>query len=108
MSDLATLLNAFPLEGWQVSNVVRLTEDSWQVNITNEEHLVLATGDTIEAAFDKANDKASRGEYYGRLITAARITWEEVSDGECKPPPIQDLLPGLFAPKVDPNFKRRI
>ncbi len=43
----------------------------WQVNISNDEHVCVATGETIEDALMNAYAKANEGKFTGLLIHMA-------------------------------------
>lgn len=83
---------------WQLSNLI-FNDNTWQVNATDNEHVVVATGATISEALDNAYIKADTGEFNGRLFSLGRI---ESSDH------MRDSLADLLAtlPPAKP-FKRR-
>ena len=59
--------NRLPL-GWRFTHVINLTPD-WQIIATDEEHVVCATGDTIEEACHEACKKIAAETFVGRLFS---------------------------------------
>jgi hypothetical protein len=53
--------------GWRITHMILLDPD-WQVIIQDGEHVVVATGDSIEEAVDVAIEKSHYGHYNGRLF----------------------------------------
>lgn len=86
-------------ESWQLSNLVFLNPE-WQVNATDGEYVVVATGLSITEALDNAYLKVDAGIYIGRLALLDRIHREPVVG-------TLDLRSlGLSRPK--PKIERRI
>lgn len=50
---MATLI----LKGWELSHLIRLPGEDWQVNLRSEDSVVVATGDSITAAMLSALQK---------------------------------------------------
>lgn len=65
-------------EDWGLSNLVWLNLE-WQVNVTNGEYVVVATGDSISNALDNAHRKIESGEFIGRLFWLERTYREPLS-----------------------------
>ena len=85
---------------WQLSNLI-YNDGTWQVNATDGEHVVIATGITISEALDNAYIKADAGEFIGKLFSLGRIESSEFD---------RDRLASLLAqlpPAPTVPFKRR-
>jgi hypothetical protein len=54
-------------EGWKITSMILIDPD-WQVIIQDGEHVIVATGDSIEEAVDAAIEKSDYGHYSGRLF----------------------------------------
>lgn len=52
---------------WHLANLISLS-DCWQVNVTDGEHVAVATGETILDALANASAKIIVGDYAGRLF----------------------------------------
>lgn len=66
-------------EGWHLSNLIFLDPD-WQVNISNDEHIIVGTGDDPESALAHAASKTDDpSKYLGRLFSLPR--YDEPEDG---------------------------
>jgi hypothetical protein len=52
---------------WRFTLVLCLADDDWQVNATNDEYVVVATGASIEDALMAASEKIHQEKYAGRL-----------------------------------------
>ena len=83
--------------GWHLSNLIAL-DFGWQVNIKDDEHVVVATGPTIESALGEAAYKAENHDYLGRLYMPRAFTESRID------------LSGLLnlGRKAPMDFKRRI
>lgn len=53
--------------GWRFTLVLCLADDDWQINATNDEYVVVATGSSIEDALAQASIKIHEEKYAGRL-----------------------------------------
>ncbi len=53
--------------GWRFTLVLCLAADDWQINATNDEYVVVATGSSIEDALAQASIKIHEEKYAGRL-----------------------------------------
>jgi hypothetical protein len=94
-------LNALLPEDWALSNLINL-DPGWQVNATNGEHVVVATGADIESACALACHKIDIGDFAGRLFHLERMKATEPSSPEGK-----SLLQALgFKPKAQPVLRR--
>lgn len=97
MDSLAEQLQRLCPPTFKIANVIRLNETSWQVNISDDNGVIVATGDTIELALDASCEKATNHEYIGRFrLDDAQIT--KIS--------LIELLGLKKAPIL--NFKRRV
>lgn len=67
----------FPL-GWHVTHIMFI-DTSWQVNVYDDEHAVVATGETIEDALNNATAKILECIYVGRLFNGLRPPRVEVT-----------------------------
>lgn len=85
---------------WYLSNLIFLTAESWQVNITNGEHVTVATGTNPEDAISNATLKAESGIFTGRLNSLERAYLE--------PAPSKLDLRSLGLAKPQPKIERRI
>lgn len=59
-------------EGWILTHIINL-DPGWQVNTKDDEHVVVATGETIEEAIIGASIKIAYGDYNGTLFHVASI-----------------------------------
>ena len=58
---------------WALCNLIHI-DPEWQVNICDGEHVVVATGSTIEDAFVSATIKTTdSANYFGRLFSLGRV-----------------------------------
>lgn len=114
MATLLTQLNAPLPAGWRVTHLIDL-EPMWQCNITNDEYVTLATGDTVEDAITNAAVKASNNNFVGRLFHLGSskpfFTDEELTEfaaegkGSISSVDLREVL-GLNRPKV--TITRRV
>lgn len=94
-------LNALLPEDWHISNLINLAPN-WQINATNGEHVVIATGNEIESACDLACYKIEIGDFVGRLFSLGRLRHAEASA-----PEPSSLLQALgFKPKAQLVLRR--
>jgi len=100
MSPIEEALNSNLPDDWQVTNLSELGDRDWQVICSDEVHVVIATGDTIEDAILHAAARIFDGVYAGTLFGAAKR--DEFED---KKIPLLSLL-GLEKPKQ--TFNRRV
>lgn len=97
-NDLLALLP----DDWHISNIINLDNASWQVNASNGEHVVVATGEEIEDACTIACHKIDIGDFAGRLFYLERMKAVEAPTAESK-----SLLQALgFKPKAQPILRR--
>lgn len=54
--------------GWTLTHIINLEPD-WQVNLKDDEHVVVATGVTIEEALSNADRKIANHDYVGIRIS---------------------------------------
>lgn len=88
-------------EDWRISNIINL-DPNWQINATNGEHVVIATGTEIEDACALACHKIEIGDFAGRLFYLERMKAAESPTAESK-----SLLQALgFKPKTQPVLRR--
>lgn len=88
-------------EDWRISNLINL-DPNWQINATDGEHVVVATGAEIESACALACYKISIGDFAGRLFYLERMKAAEAPTAEGK-----SLLQALgFKPKAQPVLRR--
>ena len=87
---------------WHMTHIIRLGEASWQVNISDGEHVAVATGSCIEEALMNAQVKANEGDFVGRLFHLAPLRSPEAqASGNA-------LLASLGLGKAKLPIKRRI
>lgn len=88
-------------EDWHISNLINLAPN-WQINATNGEHVVIATGNEIESACALACYKIEIGDFAGRLFSLGRLRHAEAA-----PAVPSSLLQALgFKPKAQPVLRR--
>jgi hypothetical protein len=73
-------------EGWNVAHIISLNP-GWQVALRDDEHIVIATGDTAFEASYNAVYKIYDQNYFGRLYTS--------QDFFNPPPNLQAVLEGM-------------
>lgn len=66
------LIQEYLPEGWCITHIISL-EPEWQVNAKDDEHVVVATGDSIDEALGNACDKIANHQYHGRLFELERM-----------------------------------
>lgn len=71
LSDLS-YLNSKLQDGWVFTHLI-LLEPDWQVILKNNEHVVVATGDSPSAAFVSALWKIEHEQWAGRLFHLKRM-----------------------------------
>jgi|HubBroStandDraft_6_1064221.scaffolds.fasta_scaffold02348_6 hypothetical protein len=64
---LAQSINDHLPIGWHFTICLCLADDDWQINATNDEYVVVATGASIEDALVAACNKIDAEKYAGRL-----------------------------------------
>lgn len=103
MSEIALCAQACLIEGWYLTHAIRLGEADWQVNITDDEHVCVATGETIEYALIAAQAKALEGKFVGQLfhLSSKFIGEKSLQAG-------RSLLASLGLTKPPSPIKRRI
>lgn len=74
---LAQSLNDHLPIGWRFTICLCLADDDWQINATNDEYVVVATGLTIEDALAQASTKIHEEKYAGRLNWLAHKSTDE-------------------------------
>lgn len=95
-------LNALFPDDWCVSNIINLNDTGWQINASDGEHVVIATGTEIEDACALACHKIDIGDFAGRLFYLERMKAAEGPTAESK-----SLLQALgFKPKAQPVLRR--
>ena len=52
-----------PPAGWSLRHLISL-DPGWQVSVSDEEYVVLATGETIEEAFLAVAERIAGGDYF--------------------------------------------
>lgn len=72
--------------GWSLAHIIHL-DPGWQVAVRDDEHICIATGDTIHQACKLAIEKAIAGDHFGRLYTP--------QDFSNPPPNLQSVLEGM-------------
>lgn len=99
---LAVEMNSLLPEGWCIHNIINL-EPGWQVNISDGEWIVVATGEDIEDALALANTKTlDETQYTGRLASLPRLRASKDLD-----PSIGSILAGLIGrPEAKPVRRR--
>lgn len=101
---LANDLNSLLPDDWYISNIINLNHSTWQINASDGEHVVVASGDEIEDACDLACYKIGIGDFAGRLFSLGRLRHAEAPTVESK-----SLLQSLgFKPKPPPEPLRRL
>jgi|SRR5215831_1903889 len=93
-------LNETMPDGWYVTHLIKLSETDWQVNCTDDVHVVVATGNCIEFALNHAFSKIESGAYAGTLYSVREHMADET------PVPLLARL-GLTLPPKQP-FNRRV
>jgi hypothetical protein len=71
---------------WGLAHIISL-DPCWQVGLSDKEHFVVATGDTVEDAWHAAIGKIIRQDFIGRLYTP--------QDFSNPPPNLQAVLEGM-------------
>jgi hypothetical protein len=98
--DLSLPLAALP-EGWVFTHLIRLGSDTWQVNLKDEAHVVVASGDSIPEAFTNALAKVEAQAYTGTFFTFTKNLVESRRDP-------RNLLETLGLAKPQTPLKRRL
>jgi hypothetical protein len=65
--SLLQSLNALLPIGWRLTHLIHL-DPEWQVNITDDDHVVVATGETPERALAMASANIIAERYAGRIF----------------------------------------
>lgn len=73
MPIIIDTINAQLPDDWRLSTLTSLG-DEWQVNATDGEMVVSATGESIEDALANAAFNANNGIYLGRLFCLGRLS----------------------------------
>jgi hypothetical protein len=83
MMTLAQSINDHLPISWRFTLVLCFADDDWQVNATNDEYVVIATGASIEDALMAASEKIHLEKYAGRLnwLVNKAIETDKVSKG---------------------------
>lgn len=89
-------------DGWHLTHAIALGEADWQVNISDGEHVCVATGSCIEEALMNAQAKANEGEFVGRLFHLVPLRSPEAQASA------RGLLAQLGLGKPAQPIKRRI
>lgn len=98
---IESLLAELSDSGWTFTHLINL-RPGWQVNLVDDTHVVIATGETIEDAFNSAISKAQNGEYAGQLFSIGRMMSPELRmEGS-------SLLARLGLLKEEKPFERRV
>lgn len=82
--SLADDLNSLLPDDWYISNIINLDHTSWQVNASDGEHVVVASGEEIESACALACHKITIGDFVGRLFSLGRLRHAEAPTIESK------------------------
>ena len=98
---LEELENLLPFS-WSLTCLTFL-DPEWQVIIKDDEHVALATGETIEDALTNAASKALNHIYVGRLFSLGRAYHEPTEPASAK-----SLLQSLGLAKPEQPLTRRI
>lgn len=70
---ISASLSALCPQSWRIAHLSYLGPDDWQVAISDEEWVILGTGETIEVAIAIAAERTCDERYYRRrLISAPR------------------------------------
>lgn len=95
-------LNSFLPTGWRLTCLTCL-DPEWQAIATDDEHVALATGESIEMALENTAAKIQSYEFVGRLFSLGRM-YREPTKPKLNP---QALLQSLGLAKSQP-FTRRV
>jgi len=87
--------------GWLLTHIINL-DPGWQVNTKDDEYVVVATGDSIEAAMNNALQKITQHQYTGPIFRLASTKQLELAfDGK-------NLLSALGLTRPSAPIKRRL
>jgi len=100
VSQFEEALAVFMPDDWRVTHVIELNRDDWQVNCTDDDHVVVATGTNIQGALEAAREKIETGSY------AEKINYRPAAPDAPKINLLSRL--GMNRPKVTPGFVRRV
>lgn len=93
--------------GWTLTHIINLEPD-WQVNLKNDEHVVVATGATIDEALAAADHKIANHDYVGILINVFAMRSPKTKSEQIDGVRGKELLQALGLAKKAEPVKRRL